>query len=65
MLNKIGPRTDPCGTPFKRADQELKDLLLIKAGSLCISPYSVRMWENTDQKTPNTDTFHSVYTSNT
>ena len=26
MLNKIGPKTDPCGTPFKIADQELKDL---------------------------------------
>ena len=26
MLNKIGPKTNPCGTPFKRADQELKDL---------------------------------------
>ena len=26
MLNKIGPKTDPPGTPFKRADQELKDL---------------------------------------
>ena len=26
MLNKIGPETNPCGTPFKRADQELKDL---------------------------------------
>ena len=22
--------------------------------------YSVRMWKNTDQKTPNTDTFHAV-----
>ena len=21
MLNKIGPKTDPFGTPFKRADQ--------------------------------------------
>ena len=26
MLNKFGPKTHPCGTPFKRADQELKDL---------------------------------------
>ena len=26
ILNKVGPKTDPCGTPFKRADQELKDL---------------------------------------
>ena len=26
MLKKIGPKTDPCGTLFKRADQELKDL---------------------------------------
>ena len=25
-LNKIGPKTDPCSTPFKRADQQLKDL---------------------------------------
>ena len=25
-----------------------------------ISPYSVRMWENTDQKTPNADTFQAV-----
>ena len=24
-------------------------------------PYSVRMKENTDQKTPNTDTFYAVY----
>ena len=24
-------------------------------------PYSVRMQENKDQKTPNTDTFHAVY----
>ena len=31
-----------------------------------ISPYSVRMRENTDQKTPITDTFHTVilYTLN-
>ena len=27
---------------------------------LCKSPYSARMRENTDQKTPNTDTFHIV-----
>ena len=26
-----------------------------------ISPYLVRMWENTDQKTPNTYTFDAVY----
>ena len=26
MLNKIGPETDPGGTPFKRSVQELKDL---------------------------------------
>ena len=25
-----------------------------------ISQYSVRMWENADYKTPNTDTFHAV-----
>ena len=25
-----------------------------------ISPHSVQMWENTYQKTPNTDTFHAV-----
>ena len=25
-----------------------------------ICPYSVRMWENTDRKTPNTDAFHAV-----
>ena len=28
-----------------------------------ISPYSVRMRNNTDQKTPNTDTFHAVLIS--
>ena len=28
MLNKIDPKTDPCCTPFKRADLELKDLLI-------------------------------------
>ena len=27
---------------------------------LRISPYSVRMWENTDQNTPNTNFFHTV-----
>ena len=27
---------------------------------LCKSPYSIRMRENTDQKTPNTDTFYAV-----
>ena len=27
---------------------------------LGISPHSVRMWKNTDQKTPNTDTFYAV-----
>ena len=27
---------------------------------LNISTYSVEMWENTDQKTTNTDTFHAV-----
>ena len=32
---------------------------------LCISPYSVRMRENTEQKTPNTDTFHAVIISTT
>ena len=26
MLNQIGPKTDTPGTPFKRADQEVKDL---------------------------------------
>ena len=30
---------------------------------VCIFPYSVRMRENTDQKTPNTDTFHAVNSS--
>ena len=29
-----------------------------------ISPYSVRIWENTDQKTPNMDTFHAVIYGN-
>ena len=29
MLNKIGPKTGPCCTPFKRADQELKDLSIL------------------------------------
>ena len=29
MLNKIGPKNDPSGTPFKRADQELKYLSII------------------------------------
>ena len=24
MLNKIGPRTDPCGTPCNNCDHELK-----------------------------------------
>ena len=32
---------------------------------LCISPYSVRMRENTEQITPNTDTFHAVIISTT
>ena len=27
---------------------------------LCICPYSLRVWENTNQKTLNTDTFHAV-----
>ena len=27
---------------------------------LCICRYSLRMWENTNQKTLNTDTFHAV-----
>ena len=26
MLNTIDTKNDPCGTPFKRADQELKVL---------------------------------------
>ena len=35
------------------------------AFGLNISPYSVRMRENTEQKTPNTDTFHAVIISTT
>ena len=26
---KIGPRTDPCGTPCSSTDQELNDLLIL------------------------------------
>ena len=32
---------------------------------LCISPHSVRMQENNDRKTPNTDTFNAVYIKGT
>lgn len=32
MLNKTDPKTDPCGTPFINADQEINDFLIF---SLC------------------------------
>ena len=38
---------------FSRIRTEYREILRIP-------PYSGRMWENTDQKTPNTDTFHGV-----
>ena len=41
MLNKISPKTDHCGTPFKRADQELKDLLITSKRLLRIQKHIV------------------------
>ena len=29
ILNKIGPKTDPCGTPCSNSDEELKERLTL------------------------------------
>ena len=29
ILNKIGPKTDPCGTPCSNSHQELKERLML------------------------------------
>ena len=29
ILNKIGPKTDSCGTPCRNSDQELKKRLIL------------------------------------
>ena len=40
MLNKIGPKTDPSGTLFKREDQELEDLSIFVLCQLGLEEYT-------------------------
>ena len=52
-LHEMCPYSEFLWSIFSRIRTEYEDILRI-------SPYSIRMRENTDQKTPNTNTFQAV-----
>ena len=57
MLNRSGPKTEPCGTPFNNFFQELNEWLILAEFNARFTDNNVELWTLMEALNPKSKTF--------